>query len=423
MPHQTNASRDRRPAPASPFLPAPSGALVDGPARLGLLDAIRGFAILGIYWRNVFVFGMPYFAYAVPGVVAPQVAGDLVAQLFVAVFVEGTMRALVSMVFGASALLIMTAKAPADDPLAPFDRYFRRLLWLAALGLAHGYLLLWPHDILFLYGVLGLTLFPFRAMSPRALTTTAAALLLASTLIEGSGWRGVGDATGEVEEIEQQEGSLRDGAPVRLASLAGPSGSRGQADAEAFDGSAQDLPDEVLDAMAAEIVARLSGYLENFRLLAKETFEQQTSELLIHHTFDIGSMLFLGMALAKWGVLTGAASAGAYRRLALFGLGLGSVFGVIAHDSLIGFAPLLEFSAEWGDYFFDLRRVSLALGIIGAFGWFYRARPAALRLLGFEKRRMDKLKIHQLFGDDGQEGIPFDEADAARLIRAFEKAR
>ena len=396
MPHTAPATTDGAnrsaiaPTPApDPLLPPPANAVSS--TRLGLIDAIRGFAILGIFWRNIFVFGMPYLAYAMPGIVVPEVAGDLIAQIIVAVFVEGTMRALVSIVFGASALIIMTAKAPAHDSLAPFDRYYRRLLWLVAIGLVHGYVLLWPHDILFTYGVLAMTLFPFRRMKPLSLALIAAALLLGSTVIEGSGWRQVGDATGKVEAIEERHGRLFDerGTNTRGVQLAQLEGGDSDGDA-ASDGDgeslpsggldADDVPPEVIEAIAEEIVGRLGGYGENFRALARETFEQQTSELLIHHVFDIGSMLFLGMALLKWGVLSGAVALSVYRRLAIGGLASGLLFGVLAHDTLIGFEPLLAFSETYGGWFFDVRRCAFALSVVGFMGWLYHSRHGWVRI-------------------------------------------
>ena len=382
-----------------------------------LIDALRGFAVLGIFWRNAFVFGMPYLAYAVPELIDADTLPDTIATVFVAAFTEGTMRALLSILFGASVLLILAAPArEGNDPMAPVDRHFRRLLWLAAFGLAHAYLLLWPHDILFLYGVLGLALFPFRNLAPRPLMLIGLALLLGSTVVEGTGWRQVGSAIGEIEAIEGSwesgiplpdegiEGILRDAAPegsflqghLDGRPSTGPSGwIVGTAHAQDADepegdpasgaygddrsgGAVEDelltieefeMLGEVMAAIESEIAERMEGYGANVRALAPETFDQQTSELFTHHILDIGAMLFVGMALLKGGVLTGAAHPRTYRRLAVWGLGGGAALGVLAHDALIGFEPLMPLSEAIGEHLFDARRLALALGIIGLFGW------------------------------------------------------
>ena len=390
-----------------------------------LIDALRGFAVLGIFWRNVFVFGMPYFAYAVPGLMDADTVPDTIATVFVAAFTEGTMRALLSILFGASVLLILASGRDGDDPHVPIDRHFRRLLWLAALGLAHAYLLLWPHDILFLYGVLGLALFPFRRLAPRPLMLIGLALLVGSTVVEGTGWRQLGSAIGKMELIEddlgpgmllledEEEEDVGDGPsdPFREGRLGVPPGTslaaNGNADSSSLDwivgrahaqgtsetgapseGSLRmeafadaETDDELLtieefemlaEAMAAieaEIEARMGGYADNLLALAPETFEQQTSELFTHHILDIGAMLFVGMALLKGGVLIGRSTQRTYCRLALWGLGGGAMLGVLAHDALIGIEPLMPLSLAIGDYLFDARRLALALGVVGLFGW------------------------------------------------------
>ena len=444
--HDPRRSTERWDAPprhGSDEPPAPD----ERPVRLRyeLIDALRGFAVLGIFWRNVFVFGMPFFAYAVPGLIDADTVPDKIAMVFVAAFTEGTMRALLSILFGASVLLILAAPTQdGDDPLEPVDRHFRRLLWLAAFGLAHAYLLLWPHDILFLYGVLGLALFPFRRLKTRPLMVIGLALLLGSTVIEGTGWRAVGSAVGKIEAIEEDWGPdlpmpdeglkeiLRDAAPEGsflegrldgtpsdplgwIVSTAraqdqpvegtstddgGPDGaSAGETDGDGEPLSLEEFEmlAEAMTAIETETEARLAGYASNFRSLASETFEQQTTELFSHHILDIGAMLFIGMALLKAGILTGAASVRLYRNLALWGLVGGAVLGVLAHDALIGIEPLMPLSIAIGDYLFDARRLALAFGVIGLFGWLAASGRAGglLRLLAVPGRMALSLYVMQ----------------------------
>ena len=69
------------------------------------------------------------------------------------VLFEGKMRALFSILFGASLLLYIERKNAAG--LDGHALQVRRLLWLALFGLLH-FALFWDGDILFLYACVGL---------------------------------------------------------------------------------------------------------------------------------------------------------------------------------------------------------------------------------------------------------------------------
>src|SRR5579871_6522696 len=77
------------------------------------------------------------------------------------------MRALFSMVFGASVILL-TSRAEERSADSAADVYYRRNLWLLVIGLAHAFLLFWG-DILYPYAVCALILFPFRKLPAKKL--------------------------------------------------------------------------------------------------------------------------------------------------------------------------------------------------------------------------------------------------------------
>src|SRR5262249_24802709 len=89
------------------------------------------------------------------------------------VLAEGKMRALFSMVFGASAILLTCRLENRGTGSA--DIYYRRTLWLMLFGIAHAYLLWWG-DILYSYALCGLALYPFRRLKPGALLAIGIAL-------------------------------------------------------------------------------------------------------------------------------------------------------------------------------------------------------------------------------------------------------
>jgi uncharacterized protein len=92
------------------------------------------------------------------------------------VLTDGKMRALFTMLFGASAVLI-AERAEGGRP-GPAQTHYRRMFWLFVFGMVHAYFLWWG-DILVCYSVAGLLIFPFRKLAPRAQITVGVAILLA----------------------------------------------------------------------------------------------------------------------------------------------------------------------------------------------------------------------------------------------------
>jgi uncharacterized protein len=129
------------------------GRPVSADERIVALDFIRGIAVLGILFANIVGFGYPMIAYFWP----PALQGgatdaDRWVWLFQFVTVDGKFRGLFTLLFGAGIYLFMERAWARGE-----GRWLqaRRLIWLAAFGLAHFYLL-WTGDILFLYAVSGL---------------------------------------------------------------------------------------------------------------------------------------------------------------------------------------------------------------------------------------------------------------------------
>lgn len=134
--------------------------------RVITLDLIRGVAVLGILAINLAGFAGPSIGTVTPNL--PQRAGfaDEVAWAFGFVFFEGKMRALFTMLFGAS-LALFCEKA---DEIGSYGELLqmRRLAWLALFGMLH-YLLLWWGDILFVYAACGMVLVFLRPLPTGAL--------------------------------------------------------------------------------------------------------------------------------------------------------------------------------------------------------------------------------------------------------------
>ncbi len=153
-------SRDQQPHqhPGRPGLTEPGGFRPAG-ERLITLDALRGFAILGILLPNIFTFAWPSAAMMDASVMGDSwwntLAFDLNATAFWGKFMFNF-----AMLFGAGVVLFDRKTTPVDRRPRVSDGWalwYRRCAALLVLGLAHAYLF-WFGDILFWYAISGLTL-------------------------------------------------------------------------------------------------------------------------------------------------------------------------------------------------------------------------------------------------------------------------
>ncbi|MEO0441703.1 MAG: DUF418 domain-containing protein [Pseudomonadota bacterium] len=116
------------------------------------LDALRGFAVMGILLMNIIAFALPELAYINPAIHGASNSADTISWFLSFIFVDGKMRGLFTLLFGASMMLVI-ARAEAKGENAA-KVHFSRMGWLALFGLAH-FFLVWFGDILFLYAVIG----------------------------------------------------------------------------------------------------------------------------------------------------------------------------------------------------------------------------------------------------------------------------
>ncbi len=135
-----------------------------GEDRYISIDAVRGFAILGILLMNIVGMGLPAFAYIDPTYAGGSTGADLWTWAINNVLTDGKMRALFTMLFGASTVLIAD-RAEGSRP-GPAQTHYRRMFWLFVIGMLHAYFLWWG-DILVTYALAGLFIFPFRKLDVR----------------------------------------------------------------------------------------------------------------------------------------------------------------------------------------------------------------------------------------------------------------
>jgi uncharacterized protein len=140
---------------------------IEPPPRIASLDAVRGFAVCGILLMNIVGMGMPAFAYTNPNFYGTEGLADWAAWAINYVFSDGKMRALFTMLFGASMVLILE-RAEAKEGENAAETHYRRLFWLFVFGMVHAWLI-WFGDILVQYAVGGAIAYLFWRWQPRAL--------------------------------------------------------------------------------------------------------------------------------------------------------------------------------------------------------------------------------------------------------------
>jgi uncharacterized protein len=336
--------------------------------RIGMLDTTRGIAVLGIVVMNITGFGLPN-AYDDPTNWGGSDGTNLAVWLIAALFFEGTMRGMFTLLFGAGALLFLQRHAARNPGLLPADLFFRRTMWLIAFGLVNAYVLLWSGDILYYYGVIGLLLFVFRNVAPRKLLAASAVIMILQTAVSVSEWHDYKDASDAA-------------AAAQLARSSGKVLTEQQAEAidtfarinEQFKPSREDLQKEI-DRVQKSYVSALGK-------VAAESWHFETVFFFQHGLGECLGMMLLGMALLKYGVLSGKAPRRVYATLVLVGYPLGLAVNLFETTSLV--RDHFSVQALMDSYLtYDLGRIPTTLGHVGLIGLLYRlpALSGAMRAL------------------------------------------
>jgi uncharacterized protein len=297
--------------------PAPSEAPqpVGRRDRILSIDAIRGVAVLGILLMNILEFGLPLGAELDPAIAGGDSGPDFAAWLANHLLFEGKMRAIFSMLFGASAVLLTGRAERFGRGVEAADIYYRRTLWLIAFGLVHAYFI-WEGDILFTYGLFGLALYPLRKLPAPALAAASVVILVLMTPICLMEARNV--ATIRAKALAAQA-EARAGWPPTDAQ---------REDLRAWEEKLKSLnrsPTEI----AAEVDDHKGGYVRMFLRRVRVVPDTESTALYRFGFFDATGMMVLGMALMKWGVFSAERSRRTYLAMASAGYAAGGLINGI----------------------------------------------------------------------------------------------
>jgi uncharacterized protein len=335
---------------AAPAILAPDSALPTGRReRVVSIDVLRGVAVLGILLVNVVPMGLPFAAHDDPTIAGNRSPADFWSWAIVAVLVDGKMRAIFSILFGAGVVLAAKRALAAGAGVAAADVHLRRNLWLVVFGAVHSYLLLWPGDVLFTYGVAGLPLFLFRRVRPRTLIVCGILILALQAPAPSLHNAALAEASAGLREIERVNAGARALTPEQRA---------------AWNRWTQVLAQErpTAEMLQEGIDNRRGGYLRNLAAAANASLYLESVYLYQVGLWDALALMLIGMALLELGVLSGEKSSRFYLRMALAGyaIGLPIAVWVIVDWTEHGFEPGLRWTSLT-----HLTRVCIALGHVG----------------------------------------------------------
>jgi uncharacterized protein len=333
--------------------------------RITILDSLRGIAILGILLMNIPGFGLP----------APLCYGDLSVLnetganfktwYFIDWFLEGSQRALFSMLFGAGIILFISRQEKKVEGIMPAEYFFRRQLWLLIFGLFNAFVLLWFWDILFQYAICGMILFAFRRLSPKSMIIAAVVCLVFQTARDNVNYfrdKKVISRGEMVAKLDTTQTKLTEDQKVYLGAYT-----------------------EFKEKNSAEGKKKeMEKSLRKMRGSYGELYEYQSERSYhgeVFYTYfglwDVLIFMFLGMAFFKNGLLLGQASTKTYWLLFIAGLGGGLVLSWLRLKPLIAYNfNYVEITKNVQFEYYEISRTFRAIGILGLImllyksGWF-----------------------------------------------------
>ena len=274
-------------------------------SRLKVIDALRGVALLGILLMNIPGFSMAdYFSESFRN--DPTNVNFWVRAVINTIF-EGKMRALFGMVFGAGLLLFVMKKEATGKPVHAL--FYRRMFWLVLFGLIHAHLILWIGDILYLYGVCGMIVYLFRNFPPKYLVLAVPLVAIVdftTNTIFYQDLRAKRIAYVDATKAQSQSQTLTDAQTKALTTW--------RQIEKTMIPNREDAKENT-----AKMKSNYSTVASYLRPLA---FDGQT-KYLPYELWDSIALMLLGLALFKWGFLTGSWSNDDYWKVLKIGYGIG----------------------------------------------------------------------------------------------------
>lgn len=322
--------------------------------RIQTLDLLRGVAVCGLLIVNIPLLGWT------AGVVRPPPPTafnlDWTAFSLQQLLIEGSMRGLFTLLFGAGVLLVFRRSEARSGSSRAVEAHLRRCCGLLVLGL-FCVLLMWPYEILFAYGVAGLVLLPFRNCRPRTLLIWSAFIIT----LYSAGFALI---------------EFRQGPSVGAVQSSEPSFKKRVLQQGSQDVSSTKIPSSSLLAESSERAAereQRTQWLGALRWSAKLWTERNLSPSGVYAIIESVAFMLLGMALLRMGILSGEQPIRRYAELAAAGYAVGiTLRGVWLYlEWQGGFAESMEADVYKGATY-EVGRLAVTLGHLGFIIWAFK---------------------------------------------------
>ncbi|MDE6786260.1 MAG: DUF418 domain-containing protein [Muribaculaceae bacterium] len=158
-----------------------SASPIEASKRHIILDALRGFALLGICMANFPEFSLYSFLHQEATNAMPTSSWDYFTKYFLSIFVDGKFYTIFSLLFGIGFSIIISNVTKRGGNA--YVIFYRRMFVLLIIGFLH-LMYIWSGDILMLYALMGMILPLFIKVSDKALLWTAGILLFLPVILD-----------------------------------------------------------------------------------------------------------------------------------------------------------------------------------------------------------------------------------------------
>lgn len=336
--------------------------------RIPSLDVLRGLAVLAALLVSVWVFG-GFTDNSQKALLVQSKGWNYRVFGAVELLVNGKMRALIALVFGAAMVLFLTRETPPGKQPAG-DVFIKRQLWLISFGVFNGVVLLWGNDLLFHLGVMGILLFPFFRASAKGLLL--AALLTTAVYCGKYYWNHRDDrqaynkylAVTALEKKYEKDSvaKAQKGLAVKKDTLTklqrrDKSAWEGILAANKFDGKKDDPNTKAM---------RGGSYTKTWSHLLWTTQIREADWTYRLGIWDLASLVFLGMLLYKIGFFSRRFARSRYLLFGVVAIGGALLLGWyrlhFQQVSLRDYTQFVKSAALPYNFFFPVERAAMALG-------------------------------------------------------------